>query len=183
MQAMLECQRDLSVSYDKIGDVQVAQSDLAGALKSYPDSLAIRDQAGEIRPRQRGLAARSLGELQQVGRRAGRARRSRGRAEILSRQSRHFRRLAKSDPGNAGWQRDLSVSYGNLALAQKQSGDAAKARDFLRQGQAIMARLTKLSPDNAVWAKDLALFDGQIAALDQENAEAPPLGKGKGKAR
>jgi hypothetical protein len=26
-------------------------------------------------------------------------------------------RLAKSDPGNAGWQRDLSVSYKNLAKA------------------------------------------------------------------
>ena len=35
-------QRDLSVSYDKVGDVQSAQGDLAGALKSYRDSLAIR---------------------------------------------------------------------------------------------------------------------------------------------
>ena len=53
--------RDLSVSYNRIGDVQVAQGDLAGALTSYRDSLAIAE------------------------------------------------RLAKSDPGNAGWQRDLSV--------------------------------------------------------------------------
>ena len=58
-----------------------------------------------------------------------------------------------------------SVSFAKLASVHKQSGDAAKARDFLRQGQAIMARLTKLSPDNAVWAKDLAWFDGQIAEL------------------
>ena len=53
--------RSLGVVH-KIGDVQVAQGDLAGALKSYRDSLAITD------------------------------------------------RLAQSDPGNAGWQRDLSVS-------------------------------------------------------------------------
>jgi hypothetical protein len=57
------------------------------------------------------------------------------------------------------------VSFGKLALVHKQSGDRAKARDFLRQGQAIMARLTKLSPDNAVWKRDLAWFDGQIAVL------------------
>ena len=44
-----------------LGDVQLAQGDLAGALKSYNDSLAIRDL------------------------------------------------LAKSDPGNAGWQRDLHI--------------------------------------------------------------------------
>ncbi|HEX3494193.1 MAG TPA: hypothetical protein VHT48_02285, partial [Methylocella sp.] len=36
----LEWQRELSVAYEKIGDVQVAQGDLAGALKSFQDSLA-----------------------------------------------------------------------------------------------------------------------------------------------
>ena len=49
------------MSYNCIGDVQVAQGDLAGALKSYRDSLAIAD------------------------------------------------RLTASDPGNAGWQRDLAA--------------------------------------------------------------------------
>ncbi len=55
-------QRDLSVSYNKVGDVLVAQGNLPEALKTYRDGLAIAD------------------------------------------------RLAKSDPGNAGWQRDLSVA-------------------------------------------------------------------------
>jgi hypothetical protein len=40
-----------------------------------------------------------------------------------------------------------------------------KARDFLWQGQAIMARLTKLSPDNATWKQELAWFDRKIAEL------------------
>ena len=70
-----------------------------------------------------------------------------------------FDRLVKSDPGNAGWQRDLSVSLGKLALVHWHSGDKAKASAFLQQGQAIMARLTKLSPDNVVWKKDLEWFD------------------------
>jgi uncharacterized protein YfaA (DUF2138 family) len=67
--------------------------------------------------------------------------------------------------GNAAWQRDLSVSFAKLASVHRQSGDRTKARDFFRQGQAIMARLTKLSPDNATWKNDLAWFDGQIAEL------------------
>jgi tetratricopeptide (TPR) repeat protein len=74
-------------------------------------------------------------------------------------------RLSKSDPGNAGWQRDLAVSFSKLADVHKQLGEKAKARDYLRQGQAILARLTKLSPDNAEWKSDLAWFDGQIAVL------------------
>jgi hypothetical protein len=56
-------QRDLSVAYVEVGNVLVAQGDLAAALQAYRDSLGIRE------------------------------------------------RLAKADPGNAGWQRDLSVSY------------------------------------------------------------------------
>jgi hypothetical protein len=93
------------------------QGDLAGALKSYQDSLSIRD------------------------------------------------RLAKSDPGNAGWQRDRSVSFAKLLSVHWQSGDNAKALDFFRHGQAIMARLTKLSPDNATWKHDLARFEGEIGGL------------------
>jgi tetratricopeptide (TPR) repeat protein len=72
-------------------------------------------------------------------------------------------RLAKSDPGNAGWQRDLSVSYAKLAYAFTKSGEESKALEALRQGRAIMVRMTSLSPDNAVWKRDLDWFDNQIA--------------------
>ena len=37
-------QRDLSVSYDRVGDMQKDQGDLAGALKSYRHGLAIRER-------------------------------------------------------------------------------------------------------------------------------------------
>ena len=67
------------MAYEKIGDVQVAQGDLAGALASYRDSFAIGDL------------------------------------------------LAKSDPGNAGWQRDLSVSHERIGGVQVAQGDLAGA--------------------------------------------------------
>jgi tetratricopeptide (TPR) repeat protein len=83
-------QRDLSVSYNKIGGVQVEQGDLAGALKSFQDDLAIAerlakaqgDLAGAMKSFQDGLAIRD--------------------------------KLAKADPGHALWQRDLSVSYNKI---------------------------------------------------------------------
>jgi tetratricopeptide (TPR) repeat protein len=65
-------QRDLSVAYDEVGDVLVAQGNLAEALKSFRDGLAIRE------------------------------------------------RLAKADPNNAGWQRDLQFTIGRIGgLAYK----------------------------------------------------------------
>jgi hypothetical protein len=81
-------------------------------------------------------------------------------------------RLAKADPGNAGWQRDVAVSHAKLADIYRRQGETALAKDALGMGKAIMQRMTKLSPDNAEWKRDLAWFEGQIAALD--GAEAPP---------
>jgi hypothetical protein len=74
-------------------------------------------------------------------------------------------RLARADPGDAGWQRDLSVSYAKFADVFKRSGETATALNMLQQGRAIMLRLYTLSPDNAVWKRDLARFDRQIAEL------------------
>jgi tetratricopeptide (TPR) repeat protein len=72
-------------------------------------------------------------------------------------------RLAKSDPGNAGWQRDLALSYGLVAKVEARQGAHADGlRDF-RQGRDIVARLARESPDNAILHNDLAWFDDQIA--------------------
>jgi hypothetical protein len=102
-----------------VGDVQVAQGDLAGALASYRDSLAIAD------------------------------------------------RLAQSDPGNAGWQRDLAFSNGRIADVLRKMGNRAEALEALRRGRAIMVRLTALSPGNATWKRDLAWFEARIAEISQ----------------
>jgi hypothetical protein len=49
---------------------------------------------------------------------------------LLGRATNEFDRLAKSDPGNAGWQRDLSVSYekiGDVLVAQGNLPEALKS--------------------------------------------------------
>ena len=97
--------------------MQRAQGDLAEALKSYRDSLAIRE------------------------------------------------RLAKSDPSNAGWQRDLSVSYINVGDVQKAQGDLAGALKSYRDNLAIAERLAKSDPTNAGWQRDLALSYGRIGDM------------------
>ena len=46
--------RDLSVSFENIGNVQMAQGDLAGALKSYGDSLAMINRLAKSDPSNSG---------------------------------------------------------------------------------------------------------------------------------
>ncbi|MGO9172280.1 MAG: caspase family protein [Rhodomicrobium sp.] len=65
-------------------------------------------------------------------------------------------RLARADPGNAGWQRDLSVSYekvGNVLVAQGKLPDALKA---FQDSLAIRDRLARADPGNAGWQRDVA---------------------------
>ena len=102
------------MSFEKVGDVLVAQGNLTEALKSYRDSRAIFDT------------------------------------------------LTSSDPGNAGWQRDLSVSFAKIGNVLRTMNASAEALGTLRQGQAIMVRLTTMSPDNAIWQRDLAWFNQQL---------------------
>ena len=66
-------------------------------------------------------------------------------------------RVAEVDPGNAGWQRDLSVSYeqvGDVLMAQ---GNLAEALKSYQDSLAISDRLAKADPSNAVWQRDLSV--------------------------
>jgi hypothetical protein len=75
--------------------------------------------------------------------------------------------VVAGDPGNADWQRDLSVSFAKLARAFEKAGEKGKALDALQRGRAIMVRITSLSRDNAVWKRDLVWFDEQIEDLSR----------------
>jgi tetratricopeptide (TPR) repeat protein len=134
-----------------LGKIKQQRGDLAAALKSYSDSLAIRERLAKSDPGNAGwrrdlsVSYDNVGGVQKDQGDLAAALKSYSDSLAIS------ERLAKSDPGNAGWQRDVAVSFAKLADAHKESGDKEKARDDLRQGQAIMARLTKLSPKNAAW--------------------------------
>jgi hypothetical protein len=81
-------------------------------------------------------------------------------------------RLAKADPGNAAWQRDLAVSYSRFALVHLKRGEVAEASVEFGKGREIMTRLVAVAPSNSQWRKDLAWFDDQIAALEAQSQEA-----------
>ena len=74
-------------------------------------------------------------------------------------------RLAAADPGNAGWQRGLAISYGNVAMVEARQGVHDQALSKFRTARDIIARLRAQSPDNAQLPEDLAWFESQIRAL------------------
>ena len=197
--------RDLYISHSRIGDAQVAQGNLIGALTSrqcrptrtsrvrknrrraggarrprrradlLPRQLRDHRPADEVGSRQHQLATPYLGVVQQNWRR-DRWRRaiSPGALESYQADLAIADRLATSDPGNAGWQRDLSVSYIKIGDVQVDQGDLAGALKSYRDSLAIRDRLTKSDPDNAGWQFDLGISNERIGDVQRAQGEASP---------
>ena len=167
-------QRDLSVSYEKVGSVQLAQDDFAGALKSYHDTLAIRERLAQSDPGSArwqsdlSVSFEKVGEVQLAQDDFAGALKS-FRDSLAIRE-----RLAQPIPATpvGSWllraaTHILPKCAGNQRIGRKPSNDCEKALAALREEKAIMDRLVKLSPDNAGWNRDLAWFDQQIAGLTE----------------
>jgi tetratricopeptide (TPR) repeat protein len=76
-------------------------------------------------------------------------------------------RRAKSDPGNAGWQRDLSVSYNKVGDVLVEQGNLPEALKSYSDGLAIRDRLAKSDPGNAQWQYDLGISNERIGNVQR----------------
>ena len=65
---------------------------------------------------------------------------------------------SKTNPENAGWQHNLSVSYSKIGDVLMAQGNLAEALKSYRDGLAVADRLAKSDPENADWQRDLSTF-------------------------
>ena len=159
----------LSASADVL---KYAQGDLTSALEKLKAGQDIIGALGEGRPRQRRLAARSVGVIRQGRRRAGGAGQSAGGAELLSATCLAIMdRLAKADPGNAGWQRDLSMSYNKVGDVLVAQGKLPEALKSFRASHEIFDRLAKADPGNAGTQRDLSQSHAHLAFAYRKAAQ------------
>jgi tetratricopeptide (TPR) repeat protein len=148
-----------------VGDVLVAQGNLAAALKSFQAGLDIIDRLAKDDPKNAGwqrdlsVSFNKIGDVLAAQGNLAAAPKSFQAAQNIS------ERLAKDDPKNAGWQRDLSVSLemvGNVLVAQ---GNLAAALKSFQAGLDIRDRLAKDDPQNAGWLADLAASHGKMGRV------------------
>jgi tetratricopeptide (TPR) repeat protein len=79
-------------------------------------------------------------------------------------------RLAQADPGNAEWQRDLSVSHDRIGGVLVAQGDRAGALTAFRDSLAIAQRLAQADPGNAEWQVDVLWVNWRLASAGDEPA-------------
>jgi tetratricopeptide (TPR) repeat protein len=141
-------ERDLSVSYDRIGDVLVRQGNLPEALKSYQAGLGIaerlsRTDAGNS-DWQRDLSV-SYDRIGDVLVRQGNL------PEALKSYQAGLsirERLSRTDAGNSDWQRDLSVSMNKIGDVLVSQGNLPEALKSYQAGLGIAERLSRTDAGN-----------------------------------
>ena len=126
--------RDVSVAFNRTGDVLLAQGDLAGALARYEEGLEIKrslagaDPSHAARQRDVSVSLERTGDVLLA------------QGDLTSALAAHEeglairRRLARADPSHAERQRDVSVSLGKRGDVLLAQGDLAGALELMRRG-------------------------------------------------
>jgi tetratricopeptide (TPR) repeat protein len=137
----------------------VAQGDLAGALKSYRDGLAIAERLAQSDPGNAGWQ-RDLSVSYNICRcltiRLATCWWRRATLPVRSRPT------ATASASSSGW-RNPSVSYNNIGGVQVAQGDLAGALTSYRDSLGIRERLAQSDPSNAGWQRDLARSYARLA--------------------
>jgi len=172
-------QRDLTISYNKLGDLMRTVGRGEDATRLYQDALDIARRLAEAEPdradyqRDLSISYNKLGDLMRdVGRGEDATRLHQDALDIA-------RTLAEAEPDRADYQRDLSISYTTLGILAQSAGRAEDATGYFELDLAIARRLAEREPERVGYQRDLAIscenLGGVIAGAGREDEAASLL--------
>ena len=80
--------------------------------------------------------------------------------------------LARDEPTNTTYQRDLAISYERLGDLALQSGQASEAERLYRQSLDVREALARDEPTNTTYQRDLAISYNKLADLALQSGQA-----------
>ncbi|TIX07074.1 MAG: peptidase C14, partial [Mesorhizobium sp.] len=78
-------------------------------------------------------------------------------------------RLARLDPANSDWQRDLSITLSEIGMLKAKQRDIKGARKAFEDSLDIRQQLAQSDPENATWQRDLV-----VAMIDYSQVARNP---------
>jgi hypothetical protein len=78
--------------------------------------------------------------------------------------------LAKRDPRNTEWQRDLSVNHERIGDVLRAQGDLPAALTAYRARHVIIETLVKRDPGNTAWQRDLIVSYVKLSEVTGDKA-------------
>lgn len=164
-----ELQRDLSVSYEYIGDVQQQLGELAKAEEAYLKGLLISEKQIAINPKDPDLKRdvafgyEKLGDVRIAHEKLGLAR------DAYVRSFELYSENVKALPGDSTAQRDLLVGHSKLGNIYLQEGDLEKAAETYRQCIDTCAALERI-PDSGAQLRDRSLMKNKLGSVLQKQS-------------
>ena len=163
----MSLRRDLSVTYDRIGDVLVDKGEFDAALQSYRQGQQIAEALARGCGRANLDLHRDLSvSYDRIGDILEKKGDLQGALESFTWGLAIAKALAKRDPANAEWQWDLSVSYERVADLLSAQGQTDEALKHYRRGLALAEELSPRKPTDAGWQRDLAVSFHKIGSLE-----------------
>ena len=161
--ANLDWQHFLAVGYVATGDLQVAQGNIAGALASYRQALAIAQQrlvaadpANEKWQRDLSVGQSKIGNMLVIqGDLRGALEAYQASLDILA-------KLADAAPDNIEWTRDFSVALDRIGEVLMQQGRLSGAFEAYQASLTIRHRLAASDPGNFARMLDLSVSQEKV---------------------
>jgi serine/threonine-protein kinase len=168
-----DAQRDLSVAYERLGDVNMQSGHVPAARDVYLKGLEISRKLNQAEPTslavQRDLSA-DHSRLGEVHLRLGEV--GLARDAFQASFAINFK-LSEADPKNASAQRDLAVIYGRLGDVNLQLGEMPAAREAIERGLAISRRLAAADDANVQAQRDLAAMYSRLGDVHVRSNNPP----------
>lgn len=164
-----ELQRDLSVSYEYIGDVQQQLGDLAKAEDAYLKGLLISEQQIALNPKDPDLKRdvafgyEKLGDVRIAHEKLALAR------EAYVRSFELYSDNVKALPGNSTVQRDLLVGQSKLGNIYLLEENLDKAIETYRQCIVTCAALEKI-PESGAQLRDRSVMQNKLGSVLQKQS-------------
>jgi len=158
-------QRDLSVSYNKMGDLFSALGQGEQARQAYQKDLEIAERLARAEPdradyqRDLSVSYNKMGDLYRALGQGEQARQAYLQALEIA------ERLARAEPDRADYQRDLSVSHERMGDLFSALGQGDQARQAFLQALEIRERLARAEPDRADYQRDLSVSYNKMGDL------------------
>ncbi len=161
----LNLQRDLSVSYDRLGDIAKARNDYKAAEGYYAKALEISERLAKKYPddptlqRDLNVSYNKLGDIAE-------ARNDYKAAEgYYAKDLAISERLAEKYPDDPQMQRDLSVSYERLGDIAKARNDYSAAEGYYAKALEIREKLAEKYPEDPNLQRDLSVSYNKLGDI------------------
>ena len=163
----LSLMHSLAIGHTKLGNARLASSSLQAAFDSYAAArdILVRLTAKDRRTDWLGSLALVYDKVSEVRAAGGDLP---GAVEATASALEIKVALAAQAPGDAGLQRDLTVSYDALGDLARAAGDQGKARQAYSESLAIRTMLSAATPQDLSAARDLAISHDKMGDLFRE---------------